>query len=306
MSVMENFTYNHLNKFLKDKFGERVLKISVNGGFTCPNRDGKCGHGGCIFCGETGGSVERNAIPIKEQIQRHLASYRGERANKFIVYFQNFTNTYGPVEILKQKYDEAVESSDKIVGLAIATRPDCIDEERAKLIASYKDKVYVWVELGFQTANDRVAKDINRGYDRKCFENAVKILNKYGINVVTHIMVGLPGEDLDGAIQTAKYLNKFDLMGIKIHSTYVLENTKLAELYLNKKYTPLELEDYINTAIKILVNLNPKFIIHRISGDAPKERLLAPQWNTHKKLVMNGIENRMKKEGLYQGMKYKK
>lgn len=303
---MEKFIYNHLNKFLKDKFGERVLKISVNGGFTCPNRDGKCGLGGCIFCGKTGGSVERAFTPINEQIQKHLSSYRGERANKFIVYFQNFTNTYAPIEILKQKYDEALNSSDKIVGLAIATRPDCINEEIAKLISSYKNKVYVWVELGFQTSNDTTAKIINRGYDRKCFEKAVKILNKYGIDIVTHIMVGLPGEDLSCAIKTAKYLNKFELMGIKIHSTYVLQNTKLTDLYLNNKYIPLELEDYIDTTIEILLNLNPKFIIHRISGDAPKEKLLAPLWNTHKKLVMNGIENRMRKEGLFQGMKYKK
>lgn len=302
---MQNFTYNHLNEFLKNKFGERVLKISVNGGFTCPNRDGKCGYGGCIFCGETGGSVQREAVSIKEQIQTHLASYRGERANKFVVYFQNFTNTYAPLEELKQKYDEALSSSDKIVGLAIATRPDCIDEKVAELIASYKDRVCTWVELGFQTCNDKTASIINRGYTKKVFEKAVSILNLYDIDIVTHIMIGLPGEGEKDAIKTAKYLNKFNLSGIKLHSTYVLKNTRLGEMYLRGEYAPLELDDYIDTVIEILKVLNPKFIIHRISGDAPKEDLLAPSWSLHKKLILNRVENYMQKNGIFQGMNYR-
>jgi len=301
---MEKFTYNHLNEFFKNKFGERVLKISVNGGFTCPNRDGKCGFGGCIFCGETGGSVCRNPLPIKEQVLSHLSSYRGERANKFILYFQNFTNTYDSVENLKKKYDEGLSVSDKIVGLAIATRPDCIDDNIAKLIASYKEKYYVWVELGLQTANDITAKIINRGYEKKVFENAVKILNKYGIDIVVHIMVGLPNEDRKDAIKTIEYLNQFELSGVKIHSTYVVKNTKLEEMYSNNQYTPLELEDYIDSVIEVITHANPKFIIHRISGDAPKERLIAPLWNTHKKLVLNNVENYMKKNNLSQGMCY--
>ena len=303
---MQKFTYNHLNQFLKNKFGERVLKISVNGGFTCPNRDGKCGYGGCIFCGESGGSIARLPLPISEQISNHLSSYRWKLANKFIVYFQNFTNTYDTIENLKKKYDEALASSDKIVGLAISTRPDCINEEIAELIASYQNKVYVWVELGLQTANNKTAKLINRGYNKKIFENAVKILNSHNIDIVNHIMVGLPTEGKKDAIKTAKYLNKFNLMGVKIHSTYVLKNTKLGEMYIKGDYIPLELNDYINTVIEILKVLNPKFIIHRISGDAPKEGLLAPLWNTHKKLVLNGVENYMQKNNLYQGMNYKK
>jgi len=301
---MEKFTYNHLNEFLKNKFGERVLKISVNGGFTCPNRDGKCGFGGCIFCGETGGSVCRKPLPIRDQVLNHLSSYRGERANKFILYFQNFTNTYDSVENLKKKYDEGLNVSDKIVGLAIATRPDCIDDNVAKLIASYKEKYYVWVELGLQTANDTTAKIINRGYDKKVFENAIKILNKHGIDIVIHIMVGLPNEDRKDVINTIEYLNQFKLSGIKIHSTYVVKNTKLEEMYSNNQYTPLELEDYIDSVIDIITHANPKFIIHRISGDAPKERLIAPLWNTHKKLVLNNVENYMKKNNLSQGICY--
>lgn len=303
---MKQETYRHLNTFLKEKFGERVLKISVNGGFTCPNRDGKCGIGGCVFCGESGGSIPRERLSIKDQVLKHLNSYRGQRAEKFIVYFQNFTNTYAPLEDLKNKYDEALSVSNKIIGLAIATRPDCIDEDIAKLIASYKNKTYVWIELGFQTANDETAKIINRGYDKKCFERAIKILNKYHIDIVTHIMVGLPGEKPVDSLNTALYLNQFNLMGIKIHSTYILKNTKLGNMFLNNEYVPLELEEYIDAVIEILTHLNPKFVIHRISGDAPKEALLAPMWNTHKKLVLNSVENKMRSENLTQGMYYKK
>lgn len=299
---MEKFTYNHLNTFLKQKFGERVLKISVNAGFTCPNRDGKCGTGGCIFCGETGGSIQRENIPIKTQVETHLNSYKGDRANKFIVYFQNFTNTYASIDVLKQKYDEALSVSDKIVGLAVATRPDCIDEDVAKLLSNYSQKYYVWVELGLQTSNDFTAKIINRGYYKQTFENAVKILNKYNIDIVTHIMVGLPNENIVDVLNTVNYLNKFKLMGVKIHSTYIVRGTKLEQMLINKEYTPLSLEEYINSVIEIITHLNPNFIVHRISGDAPKEKLISPSWNIHKKIVLNGVENTMKRQNLFQGM----
>lgn len=303
---MEHFSYNHLNTFLKNKFGVRTLKVSIDGGFTCPNRDGKCGWGGCIFCGGSGSGHSQEKISISKQIENHLNSYRGKRAEKFIAYFQSFTNTYDSVQNLKKKYDEAFNSSDKIVALAIATRPDCIDDENAKLIASYKQKGYVWVELGFQTSNETTAKIINRGYNNQVFENAVKILRKYDIDVVVHIMVGLPGENKQDAIKTAKYLNNFDLAGIKIHSTYITKNTALEKLYLEGKYNPITLEEYKDSVIEILCNLNPKFIIHRISGDAPKDELVAPEWNVHKKLVLNGVENEMKTKGLYQGIFFQK
>ena len=301
---MEKFTYNHLNTYLKQKFGERVLKISVNAGFTCPNRDGKCGYGGCIFCGETGGSIERETISLQQQITNHLSSYKGERANKFIVYFQNFTNTYASIDTLKEKYDIALNTSNKIIGLQIATRPDCITEEIVQLISSYNNKYYTCVELGFQTANDFTAKIINRGYNKDIFEKAVKLLNKYKIDVVAHIMIGLPNENLQDVLNTVKYLNNFNLQGVKIHSTYVVKGTKLEQMYLNKQYLPLTLEDYINSVVMIICNLNPKFIIHRISGDAPKDRLVAPSWNTHKKLVLNNVERILRENNLYQGCKY--
>lgn len=298
--------YNHLNKYLKNKFGERILKICIDGGFTCPNRDGKCGYGGCIFCSSFGSGEHLNAEEsISNQVKNHLNSYRGERANKFIAYFQNFTNTYDDIGVLKQKYDAAL-IDERVIGLEIATRPDCIDEKIAKLLHEYKEKYYVVVELGLQTSNDKTGKLINRGYDSVTFTNAVSILNKYDIDVITHIMVGLPGESKEDLLNTANFINKHEIQGVKIHSTYIIKNTKLEEMYKMGEYKPLELEEYINLACFVIANLNPKFIIHRISGDAPKDMLVAPSWNLHKKWIMNGIEKKLIEEDIYQGKYYNK
>lgn len=293
--------YNHLNEYLKNRFGERVLKICIDGNFTCPNRDGRCGFGGCIFCGETGSGEHLDASKsIKEQVLKYFLSYRAERANKFIVYFQNFTNTYDTVENLKLKYDSAL-IDDRIIGLAVATRPDCITEENAKLLQSYKDKYYVSVELGLQTSNDDTAKLINRGYNSSVFTKAVEILNKYDIDVITHIMIGLPSESKDDLLNTIKFVNAHNVHGVKIHSVYVIKDTKLADMYEKSEYVPLMLEEYIDLATFAIANLNPKFIIHRISGDAPKDILIAPEWNLHKKWIINGIERKLREDDLWQG-----
>ena len=316
---MENLKrYNYLNEYLKEKFGERTLKICIDGGFTCPNRDGTKGENGCVFCSEKGSGehiknvnfsdnsqhlsiMEKQILSIQNQVKKHLTSYKGERANKFIAYFQNFTNTYDTVENLKKKYDAALIDN-KIVALAVATRPDCIDEEKVKLLKSYADKYYVWVDLGFQTSNEETAELINRCYSNKEFTRAFELLNKYNIDVVTHVMVGLPNETHEDLKNTIEFLNKHNIQGIKIHSTYVVENTKLAELYKNNEYTPISLEYYLNEVIYILTHINKNIIIHRFSGDAPKENLLAPEWNTHKKWVLNGINKIMKEQNLFQGM----
>ena len=316
---MENLKrYNYLNEYLKEKFGERTLKICIDGGFTCPNRDGTKGENGCVFCSEKGSGehiknvnfsdnnqhlsiIEKQILSIQNQVKKHLTSYKGERANKFIAYFQNFTNTYDTVENLKKKYDAALIDN-KIVALAVATRPDCIDEGKVKLLKSYADKYYVWVDLGFQTSNEETAELINRCYSNKEFTRAIELLNKYNIDVVTHVMVGLPNETHEDLKNTIEFLNKHNIQGIKIHSTYVVENTKLAELYKNNEYTPISLEYYLNEVIYILTHINKNIIIHRFSGDAPKENLLAPEWNTHKKWVLNGINKIMKEQNLFQGM----
>ena len=299
---MENLKrYNRLTEYLKNKFGERTLKICIDGGFTCPNRDGTAGIGGCIFCSEHGSGDHLNSSKnIQAQVESYFSSYRSTRANKFIAYFQNFTNTYDTIANLKLKYDSAL-IDDRIVALAVATRPDCITEEVVKLLKSYSEKYYVWVELGLQTANDQTGMLINRGYSSKQFSDAVALLNKYKIDVVTHIMVGLPGETNDDLHNTVKFINNHNIQGLKIHSTYVIQNTKLAQMYYDGKYTPLELDDYLNSVVYILTHISPNIVIHRISGDAPKDLLIAPGWNAHKKLVLNGVDRILKEKDLYQG-----
>ena len=296
--------YRHLNEYYKEKFGERTLKICVDGGFTCPNRDGSLGTGGCIYCSEKGsGELINKAENITKQVENFFKSYKAERANKFIVYFQNFTNTYDTISNLKSKYGSAL-IDDRIIGLEIGTRPDCINEDIAKLLSSYKDKYYVCVELGLQTSNDEIGRIINRCYNSQDFTNAVNILNKYDIDVVAHIMVGLPNETHDDIINTVKFLNKHKLQGVKIHSTYVVENTRLADMYKKGKYKALDLDDYIETLIDILTHLNPNFVIYRISGDAPKDILIAPHWNKHKMWILHGFEKRFRARDLWQGKFY--
>ena len=302
---MEKERYNHLNKYLKEKFGERTLKICIDAGFTCPNRDGKISTGGCIFCSEKGSGEHIKHNDIKKQIITHLESYRGERANKFIAYFQNFTNTYDTLDNLKEKYDSCL-IDDRIVALAIATRPDCITEDIVKLLASYKNRLHVFVELGLQTSNDETAKIINRGYESKVFTEAVNLLNKYDIEVITHIMVGLPNESFEEIKQTVEFLNKHNIQGLKIHSCYVVENTKLAKLYQVGNYSPISLDEYLEYASYIITHINPNIILHKVSGDAPKDLLIAPEWNSHKKWILNGLDKLLTEKNLYQGMYYKK
>ena len=303
---MENLErYKHLNKYLKDKFGERTLKICIDGGFTCPNRDGRAGYGGCAFCSERGSGEHIVPDKISNQVKNYFTSYKAERANKFIAYFQNFTNTYDSIENLKMKYDAAL-IDDRIVALAIATRPDCISEDICKLLKSYSEKYYVWVELGLQTSNENTGKVINRGYTDEQFSAAVSLLNKYNIDVVTHIMVGLPGENFDDIKNTVEFINNHSIQGLKIHSTYVVKNTRLADMYFNGTYTPISLDYYLDCASYILTHISPDIVIHRVSGDAPKDLLIAPDWNLHKKWIINGLDKLLRDKDLYQGMNYKK
>jgi len=297
--------YNKLNNFLKNKFGERTLKICIDGGFTCPNRDGKCGFGGCIFCGERGSGENTKRISIKEQVANFINSYRGKRADKYIAYFQNFTNTYDTIDNLKKKYDEALIDN-RIVALAIATRPDCINKEVVNLLSEYKKRgLYVWVELGLQTINENVGKIINRGYTNEDFSNALILLTDNDIDVVTHIMLGLPGEEDDDIYKTLSFINESRVKGLKIHSTYIIKNTALEKLYNENKYTPITMEDYIEKVIYILTHLREDIVVHRVTGDAPKDLLIAPEFCGRKKWVMNRIENIMASDNLHQGMYYK-
>lgn len=294
--------YNNLSGYFRQKYGKRLGKICIDGGFSCPNRDGKCGVGGCIYCGERGAGEHIDpCASIKEQVLLGLENAGEDEL--FVAYFQNFTNTYAPVEVLKERYDGAL-IDDRIKVLAIGTRPDCIDDENAKLIASYKDRVDIWVELGLQTASDSTAKIINRGYYRDSFEKAMEILNKYGIPVVVHLIVGLPGETLEDVKETVAYINRFKLFGIKIHSIYVMAGTALADMYSHGEYTPPSMAEYVESAIYILTHIHPSLTVHRLTGDCPRDLLIAPDWNRSKTEIINTIVYKMQFEGLSQGSKY--
>ena len=295
--------YNQFNSWLKNKFGERTLKICIDGGFSCPNRDGTKGCNGCCFCGERGSGENTKRIDISEQVKNHLSSYKASRANKFIAYFQNFSNTYDKVEVLRKKYDSAL-IDDRIVALGVATRPDCIDENIVNLLEEYKTKYYVYVELGLQTSNQNVAQKFNRGYSNQEFIDAVKLLNKYNIDVITHIMVGLPFEEKNDVYNTVQFINSLNIMGVKIHSTYVIKNTLLEQLYNDGKYTPISLEYYVDNVCNIISHLKPNVVVCRITGDAPKDILIKPKWNSRKKIVLNAINRELEKRNIYQGNKF--
>ena len=294
--------YNNLSGYFREKYGKRLGKICIDGGFSCPNRNGKCGVGGCIYCGERGAGehIDPN-VSIKEQVLTELQG--AEDDDLFVAYFQNFTNTYAPTDVLKERYDAALIDK-RIKVLAIGTRPDCIDEDIAALIASYKDKVDVWVELGLQTSSDKTADIINRGYHKDIFENAMAILKKHGIPVVVHLIVGLPGETIENVKNTVSYINGFDLFGIKIHSIYVMKGTRLEEMYKNGEYIPPSKAEYVEGSVYILTHVSPRLTIHRLTGDCPRDMLVAPDWNTQKSDIINTIVYKMQLEGLSQGCKY--
>lgn len=295
--------YNNLSSYLREKYGKRMKKICIDGGFTCPNRDGKCGVGGCIFCGERGaGEHISPSLSIKTQVKNALNEAKTD--DLFIAYFQNFTNTYAKPEILKERYDSALIDS-RIKILSVGTRPDCIDEEICRLLDTYTDKYEVWVELGLQTANDNTAKIINRGYMRAVFEKAVSLLKKTNVKIIVHLMLGLPTETKKDAIETAMYLSGFDIFGVKIHSLYVMHGTALAKMYEENRYTPPSLSEYADMASEVLARISPKAIIHRITGDAPKDLLLAPEWNKGKSDIIDAVNSAMKSKGYTQGSLYK-
>lgn len=295
--------YRNLSGYFRDTYHGKIKKICIDGGFTCPNRDGTCGTGGCIFCGERGAGEHIAAADrsISEQVQEFFS--HNQKGDGFIAYFQNFTNTYAPVAELRRRYDAAL-IDDRIVALAVGTRPDCITEEIAELLSEYGQKYHVWVELGLQTANDDTAVRINRGYPSKVFAEAVEILRRYRIPIVAHIIIGLPGEGDTELAQTVAFLNRFDLWGIKIHSIYVMQDTALERLYRAGKYTPPTFEEYVSRAAYVLCHISPEIVVHRLTGDCPDGMLVAPEWNRDKNAVLAAITRRMSDNGWTQGCMY--
>ncbi|WP_050606253.1 TIGR01212 family radical SAM protein [Clostridium niameyense] len=303
-----NKRYHSLNYFLRNKFGSKVFKISLDGGFYCPNRDGTISTGGCIYCSAKGSgdfagdrhrSIHDQFAEIKEIMNKKWKS------NKYIAYFQAYTNTYGRIDVLKEKYEEAIKE-DGVIALAIATRPDCLGEDILDLLEEMNKKVYLWIELGLQTVNNNTAKIINRGYELEVFEQAVKNLRERNIDVVVHTIFGLPGENKRQMLDTVRYISKLDIQGIKFHLLHLLKDTPLVRLYNQGKLEFLTQEEYIDLICTSISMLPPEMVVHRLTGDAPRNLLIGPMWSLKKWEVLNDIDKKLKDENIYQGLNYNK
>lgn len=295
--------YHSLDYELKRRFGEKIYRLSLNGGMTCPNRDGRIGYGGCIFC-SAGGSGEFAADPslsIRQQIDGAKKLLEKKRsARRYIAYFQAYTNTYAPVSYLEAIFTEAI-SCPEIALLSIATRPDCLEPPVVDLLSRLNLKKPVWVELGLQTIHEDTAAFLRRGYPLSTFEDAVRRLRARGIEVVTHVILGLPGEDNERMLQTIRYLNRQDIQGIKLQLLHILKGTDLAALYEQQPFPVFTLEEYVQTVRSCVERLHPKIVIHRLTGDGPKDLLLAPLWSRSKRQVLNTIHQEFRLKDTWQG-----
>lgn len=282
--------YLSLNKYLRDTFGDKVYKISLDAGFTCPNRDGKIDTRGCIFCSRGGsGDFAESAESITEQIELGKKRVANKiKSGKYIAYFQAFTNTYAPTDVLRKKFYEAVNHKD-IVAISIATRPDCLGSDVINLLDELNKIKPVFIELGLQSVHKESAEYIRRGYDLNVYDNAVVRLKEIGVNIVVHIILGLPGESKEDMLESVKYVCDSGINGIKLQLLHILKNTDLADEYAQGKVTPLEFEEYLDI-IKACVEIIPKdIVIHRLTGDGAKKDLIAPLWSADKKRVINAI-----------------
>lgn len=288
--------YLSFNKYLKDKFGQKVYKISLDGGFTCPNRDGKTGTRGCIFCskGGSGDFAESREMSITEQIESGKKKVEKKiKSGKYIAYFQAFTNTYAPVEMLRQKYEEAINHPD-IVALSIATRPDCLGDDVLRLLDETNKIKPVFVELGLQTIHQKSAKYIRRGYDLSVYDKAVRDLKKIGVNVVVHVILGLPNESENDMLETVKYVCESGANGIKLQLLHVIDGTDLAKDYEKGLFKTLEFDEYVNLIVKCVKIIPKDIVIHRLTGDGAKKDLIAPLWSADKKRVLNAINKALR------------
>lgn len=302
---LDNKRYHTLNYHYKEKYHCKVIKVSLNAGFTCPNIDGKVGYGGCIYCsksgsGDFGGDITKSLSEQFDEIKETLS--KKWPSGKYIAYFQAHTNTYAPLSVLKEKY-ESVLKKDNVIGIAIATRPDAIEDEVLDYLEELNKNTDVTVELGLQTIHEDTAKLINRCHRLNQFEEMVKKLRKRNIEVVVHIINGLPYETKEMMIDTVKYLNHLDINGIKIHMLNIVKDTPLATLYQEKKFKVLSKEEYIDIVISQLEYLRPEIVIHRITSDPDPKNLIEPAWLIKKFCVLNDIDKEMKKRNTYQGKK---
>ena len=286
--------YTTLNSYLKKKFGCKVYKISLDCGFTCPNRDGTLGYGGCIFCSEGGSGdfAESRTLGVTEQIESGKERVKNKiKSGKYIAYFQAFTNTYADVNTLEKIFSEAINHPD-IVALSVATRPDCLEQEKVELLSRLNKIKPIFVELGLQTVNEKTAKYIRRGYTLDVYDNTVKRLHEQGINVVTHIIIGLPYETKEDMLSSVKYVCKVT-DGIKLQLLHILKGTDLAKDYFEHKFEVLSLEEYTDIIAECVKIIPENVVIHRLTGDGAKKDLIAPLWSTDKKKVLNTINKRL-------------
>lgn len=299
--------YHSLNYFLRDRFKEKVFKISLDGGFSCPNRDGTISKGGCLFCSESGSgdyagdrelSITKQFCDIKEMMNKKW------KEGKYIAYFQAFTNTYAPVEELKRKYNEALKQ-EGVVAIAIATRPDCLQDEVLELLEEINKKFYVWVELGLQTVSDETARKINRGYRLEVYEDAIRRLKERNIDFVTHCIFGLPGETKEDMLRSVDYIAHSGSKGIKFHLLHLMKHTPMVKLYERGELEFLSQDDYIDLICKSIAMLPEDMVVHRLTGDAPRDLLIGPMWSLKKWEVLNAIDKALVDNEIYQGKDFK-
>lgn len=303
MATMQNELFYTLNDALREEFGTKIIKLSLDGGFTCPNRDGNCGSRGCIFCspigsGEFAGSRE---VSIHEQMhsQIELLSRKWPNA-KYIAYFQNFTNTYDSVERLRSLYDEALSFAN-VVGLTIATRPDCLDDDIIALLQEYNQKTFLWVELGLQSIHKKTADFIRRGYELPVFDKEMAALNRHQIRVVVHLILNLPGESIQDMENSLRYVCGSGVWGVKLQMLNILRRTDLAYHFYKNPFPLYSADEYIELISYLLTKIPPHIVIHRLTGDGDKNDLIEPRWVLNKRYVLNGIQQYMRRQNLTQG-----
>lgn len=308
MELSPNHPFYSANDFYREKLGTKLIKLALDGGFTCPNRDGTLSDKGCIFCSGKGSGdfAAERSLSISKQIElmKDKMSAKWGKDKAYMAYFQAFTNTYAPLDRLEKLYNEAI-SCDGVAALSVATRPDCINEDICALLKSLSDKVYVCVELGLQTSSDKTAEFINRCYKTEVYKNAVSLLNGFGIDVITHIILGLPGEDYSDMLKSVQYAINCGTSGLKLQMLHILKGTGLAELYRTKPFHTFTFEEYISLIVDIIERIPPQIVIHRLTGDGDKRLLIEPWWSLDKRRVLNSISREFRLRGSCQGFMLK-
>ena len=298
-----NKRYNDLNTYLRNIFGCRVQKITIDAGLSCPNRDGTISRGGCIYCNARGsgtGALAQGFSVADQIIQGKEALSKRYKAKKFIAYFQSFSNTYAPTGILKSLYEEALRMDD-IVGLSVGTRPDCINEPVLKLLEEYAKDYLVWIEYGLQSAHDTTLALINRGHDFNCFKTAVDVTRNRGIRICAHVILGLPGERRGHMLETARAIADLEINGLKLHLLYVIKETRLESLYQKGEYTCLKQNEYVDLVCDFLELIPPETVIQRLTGDPRPGELIAPEWALRKTETIDLIKETLEKRNSWQG-----